>query len=530
MSERLETLLELICETGAPDLCSEVRSLLRRANRPGPVIAIAGAEGRGKSTVMQRLLGLDKGSTARVAHGPDWTPTDLRDLPAKGPRYLFEKLEDIVVIEAPAFDCSCSREIAKAIVEAADLVFFIVQSTSPGNEDEVRYASEQLKDRPCFLVLSKADLAEDELDEAFEFAARAFDGIDWMGVFVSGPINDRARVEDWWQSSGLDSVRQARTTGLESRATVVAGAGLEWIDSHIERLVALETCLCATTRKSESLHEIAAIKTAIRSDLRQIPRLAAEVFGKQRGSYSTGFRAVLNGALAASDPSVEVNLKELAQNLNAFLAGWDGDVRSKVRDTLRPEIESLFAKSQRFSQLLERLELSKVSQVKVLSTASDTDETLFHAPDVELSEAEKRRAVLNPILGGGATVLLGHTLLAFLGPAAWLAGLAGGLGVFNMNRAAQGEQNRRKFLNDLERAMVLQSSQVYNELEERFARDWRSYTYSIEAQLAPALRAADIAELTEADRPEVRTELLSVREELSRWLELRTKLRTWAER
>lgn len=529
MSERLAELHDLVCDIGAPDLCSDVRSLLRRANRPGPLIAVAGAEGRGKSTVIRRFLGLEKGSTVTVAHGPDWTPTDLRDLPAKGPRRPFEQLEDITVIEAPAFDRSSSLESATAIVQAADLVFFIVQSTSPGGEDEVQYARQQLQDRPCILVLSKADLAEDELDEAFRFAEEAFDGIPWMGVFVSGPVTDRARVEDWWQASGLDSARQARAADMESRGGAIAGAGLQWIESQIERLGAVEKGLSATNRRSESLREVSALKTAIRSDLRKIVRLAVEEFARQRGGYSTGFRTVLNGALAASDPSIEVNLDQLALDLNTFLKGWDEIVRSKVRDTLRPEVESLFAKSQRFNLLLDRLELSKVPHLKALPSSLETDEALFYSPDVELSEAERRRAVLNPILGGGGTVLLGHTLLAFLGPVAWLAGLAAGLGVFSMNRAAQGEQNRRKLLNDLERAMMLQSSQVYNELEERFARDWRTYTYSIEAQLAPALRAADIAERSETDRADVRAEVLSVRAEQSRWLDLRSKLTAWAE-
>lgn len=528
MSERLDELRNLIAEIGAKELSMQTRALLRRAQRPGPVVAIVGAEGRGKSTVLKRILGQQNAPSA-VTHGRDWTPADLRELPMKGARQAVEQLEDVALIDCLAFDGSSTLANATTILQASDIVFFVVQSTSPGGDDEVKYARQNLVGRACLLVLNKADLAADELDESLDFAQRAFEEIPWMGVFVSGPVNDRARVEDWWRNSGLEAARQARAAFLETTACATANFGLESIESQIEALRHREVELQTTNRKAEALSQIGDISKAIRAELRRIPRLASESFGKQRGSYSAGFRAVLNSALAASDPSVEVNLNELAHDLNEFLKEWDEDVRAKAREAIRPEIESLFATALQFSNLLERIGLAKPTQLRAVSSAIGSDEALVCAPDVELSEAERRRAVLNPILGGGGTVLLGHTLLAFLGPVAWLAGLAAGLGVFSMNRAAQSEQNRRKLLNDLERAMMLQSAQVYNELEDRFVRDWRAYAYSIESQLVPTLRAADIAERSESDKDDARPELLSIRAEQARLLDLRSRLRRWSD-
>lgn len=526
MTERLADLGDLVREIGAKDLIAGAQVLLRRAQRPGPVVAIIGAAGRGRSTVKKRILD-QNGDDCALAHGPDWTASELRELPIKGTRSSVEKLEDVAIIDAPAFDSASTRDDSTSIIQASDIVFFVVQSTSPGGEDEVKYAKQNLEGRACFLIVNKADLAEDELDEALDFAQRAFSGTSWMGMFVSGPVNDRARVEDWWRNSGLAAARLARASVLESEARSISSKGLESIESQIESLRGRETELQATNRKGEALSQVGELSKGIRSDLRRIPRLASECFSKQRGSYSTGFRAVLNQALVASDPSIEVNIDELARDLNDFLRGWDQSARAIAREAMRPEVESLFAKAQQFSLLLERTGLSKRPQLKAPPSTEVGDEALVSAPDVQLSEAERRRAVLNPILGGGGTVLLGHTLLAFMGPVAWIAGLAAGAGVFSMNRAAQGEQNRRKLLNDLERAMLLQSSQVYNELEERFARDWRAYSYSIEAQLAPALRAADIAQRSQVDKTDPRPDLSSVRDEQARLTELQLRLRQW---
>lgn len=526
MTERLADLQDLVREIGAKDLSARARTLLRRAQRPGPVVAIVGACGRGKSTVFKRILD-QSGDQGALAHGPDWTAAELRELPIKGTRSVAERLEDLAIIDAPPFDSASSRDGSTSVIQASDIVFFVVQSTSPGGEDEVKYAKQHLTDKACFLIVNKADLAEDELDEALDFAQKALSDTSWMGVFVSGPVNDRARVEDWWRSSGLAAARQARASALESEAGLIASLGLDSIESQIESLRGRETELQATNRKAEALSQVGALSKEIRSDLRRIPRLATDFFNKQRGSHSTGFRAVLNQALAASDPSVEVDIDELARDLNDFLKGWDQNARAIAREALRPEVESLFAKVQQLGLLLERTGLSKRPQLKALPSALGGDEALVNAPDIQLSEAERRRAILNPILGGGGTVLLGHTLLAFLGPVAWIAGLAAGAGVFSMNRAAQGEQNRRKLLNDLERAMLLQSSQVYNEQEERFARDWRAYSYSIESQLAPALRTADIALRSQLDKTDPRPELSSVRDEQARLADLQLRLRQW---
>ncbi|UGQ09833.1 dynamin family protein [Yinghuangia sp. ASG 101] len=266
---------ELAERFGLEQICTEVDRLRARMRRPGFRIAVVGEFGRGKSSLVNRLLGaqvVPEGRHTRVpvviAPGPEarlelqyaggrsevrpavsasWADVDAAasregDDALIGVRVLVEDPElarlDVEIIDTPGVNAGLgarddggpgdddkAQDLVRRTVAASDAVFMVVSASAPLGISETSFLEEEVIARHVpriTVVVSKLDtIDEDEREDIVDYLTGRVRRISPDLAVLAGPHREddapvgavRGRLEQYAVSGGRRAMRARQTAG-----------------------------------------------------------------------------------------------------------------------------------------------------------------------------------------------------------------------------------------------------------------------------------------------------------------------------
>ncbi|MGA4543936.1 dynamin family protein [Uniformispora flossi] len=268
LSDPIARTRELAEEFGLGQICTEVDRLRTRMRRPGFRLAVVGEFGRGKSSLVNRLLGtkvVPEGRHTRVpvvvAPGPEerielqyangksdvrpavpstWQQIDEEaqrsgDGALVGVRVLVTDPElarlDVEIVDTPGVnagegaDDEKAQDLVRRTVAASDAVFMVVSASQPLGISETSFLEEEVISRHVpriTVVVSKLDTVDDdEREDIVDYLGGRVRRISPVLEVLAGPHREdaaplasvRGRLEEYASSGGRRSMRARQTAG-----------------------------------------------------------------------------------------------------------------------------------------------------------------------------------------------------------------------------------------------------------------------------------------------------------------------------
>ncbi|MEU8134364.1 dynamin family protein [Streptodolium elevatio] len=270
LSDPITRARELAERFGLEQICTEVDRLRARMRRPGFRIAVVGEFGRGKSTLVNRLLGakvVPEGRHTRVpvviAPGPEarielqyadgrsevrpavassWDGVDEAASADGGDalvgiRVLVEDPElarlDVEIVDTPGVnaghgdgvDDDRAQDLVRRTVAASDAVFMVVSASQPLGISETSFLEEEVIARHVpriTVVVSKLDTVDDdEREDIVDYLGGRVRRIAPVLEVLAGPHREdaaplagvRGRLADYAGSGGRRAMRARQTAG-----------------------------------------------------------------------------------------------------------------------------------------------------------------------------------------------------------------------------------------------------------------------------------------------------------------------------
>ncbi len=548
-TEVLRQLVEVAADVGADELAAEGQSLAERLAEGRSFVACAGQFKRGKSTLLNALIGdplLPTGVVPVTAvltvvrHGPRraarvrragsaWEEID----PAALAAYVTEgqnpenrkRVEGVEVfvpspllasgmcfVDTPGIGSvfSASTKIARDFVPHVDAALVVLGADPPLSGEELALVEEVARQTERLIfVLSKADrLSDADRQEARQFAEalltrRLSRPVEFLEVSaaerLSGQITRdwkalEAELEALARDSGVELLRAAATRGVSR----VAGRLLRAIDEHREALLRPLDDRIAELRRSiadaeRTLADIRPLLAAAQADL-------VSAFDAERGACVA--RALpaalgeLDRALMGGDARAKRGVRDRAMELARGIARrvieeWLRDVEPRAEELYRRATGRFIEGANAF---LARLRTSGDPTLARLS-GELVGETTFRA---------KRRFYFHDLLTV-ASPRPGGRLATLLRP--------------RRRAIVAAREDARRYL---ERLLVTNSARVSNDLVDRAAEDRRRLESEIVSLLRGLSTSAERALRRARDRHVAGAE--AVRAELSRLESLRERV------
>lgn len=496
---------ELAERFGLDEICAEVDRLRTRMRRPGFRIAVVGEFGRGKSSLINRLLGApvvpegrhtrvpivvapgaeaglelqyaDGRSESRPAVASSWQ--DLDEAAGRdggealiGVRVLVADPElarlDVEIVDTPGVnagagaetDDDAAQDLVRRTVAASDAVFMVVSASAPLGISETSFLEEEVIARHVpriTVVVSKLDTVDDDERE---------DIVDYLGGRVrriaptlealAGPHREddaplagvRARLEEYAVSGGRRAMRARQTAGqllgLLEEMTELARQGVAAGALGVE-----EKRQAAEVLEVEIDH-MTAEWGKVRVELQRRRGATAEKFREHLGQSQEELLGVLRYEMdRAPDPKTwwERDLPfRLRRELTALAKKYEGQLHSSVQ----ADLQWLDAQMKRHFGAGTTHKVDKAEQLS-------TEFELHEAEQLGLKDLKSRKLAWR--IGPSGVAVLGMLLIPLTGGLSTIpmgAGMAASVGGMVLGEVKSGsltEQQRGQAAKALEPAI-----------------------------------------------------------------------------
>jgi hypothetical protein len=342
------------------DLDGLTEALLARSSNPGPIVAVIGGKGRGKSKLIADISGIEApaAGVSCAVYGPAWSTLlskVFRDCrPIRSPS---DDQARVLLVEAPALDTVEGESIARTMAREADLILFAVQASQAGTDVEIAFAQDTFADRPCVVVLTKIDqvLPEDRetLLESFLGTLQEA-GVHPAAVLTSGFSNngDDDASESflrWWKDNGMDMAlaAQGETQRRAYRDWLVRANSV--VESSIQdvrgRLAPIESTLRASRTAAAALEQYRRIRAALET----LPDRAVRRLHSVNPPLPTAMAGAVAPLFDAGATLDEQFRENLQQALQEELAKWIDSAATEVHNSLKPEVGLLENQAREFA-------------------------------------------------------------------------------------------------------------------------------------------------------------------------------------
>ncbi|MCF2530633.1 dynamin family protein [Yinghuangia soli] len=516
---------ELAEQYGLEQICTEVDRLRARMRRPGFRIAVVGEFGRGKSTLVNRLLGakvVPEGRHTRVpvvvAPGPEarlelqyadgraevrpsvpesWA--DLDEAAAReggaalvGIRVLVADPElarlDVEIVDTPGVNAGLgegvdddqAQDLVRRTVAASDAAFMVVSASAPLGLSETSFLEEEVisKHVPRItVVVSKLDsVDEDEREDIVDYLGGRVRRIAPVLEVLPGPHREdsapiagvRARLEEYAGSGGRRAMRARQTAGqllgLLEEMTELARQGVA------DSALSVEDKRRAAEAAEVEIDNMTAEWGKVRVELQKRRSTTAEKFREHLAQSQEDLLGVLKYEMDRTpDPKTwwERDLPfRLRRELTAMAKKYEGQLHSSVSADLQwldAQMKRHFGKGS----------THKVDKAEQLSTEFELNE----AEELGLKDLKSRKLAWR--IGPSGVAVLGMLIIPLTGGLAAIpmgAGMAASVGGMVLGEVKSGsltEQQRGQAAKALEPAIEEMlsgfSQQVSDRLYELYA-------------------------------------------------------------
>jgi tRNA U34 5-carboxymethylaminomethyl modifying GTPase MnmE/TrmE len=509
-NRRLEDFATRLEDAGA---VAAIEAALRHEERPGPIVSVIGASQRGKSVLFNRLAGrasfdedlTDPGTSVTLAYGAAWSGVAHRLLSSPARHYPIagEPPASILLIDTPGLDSTADRDAVKEIVALSDLVLMVVQVTFPAGDEEVTFALEHLTETPAILVVTKADLAdEDDFAEGLESILEVYGAVPWREVLVSGRSEAGETAEgrqglsgllEWWQARGPDQAATARVLRRTRLRQTWIEQARAFMDREETAAAAEHSRLLDELQADEALRQALDLREKLRQGTAAAGRQAVGMYGDHLRELHTQLASGLEDCLREDAASVPDPNRTVAA-LQSVVEGWDRETRARLRKEMEPVVARLERQHQEFTRRVGQLCVKLNGTVPVpLESRSGPVEGVgvrcpvaLEAPGLDLSmEEQLRPALASAVSGLGSFALIQSVMAGLLGILAPPLALGAGILMCLTTSGAMVAGNRQKVQAAMRQSLGLQFQRVQQDLRDRYRRDWEQLADTIAAQLAP---------------------------------------------
>jgi hypothetical protein len=499
----------LAAEIGEPSLCAAVDAFLLHEAFPGPVVAVLGGTGRGKSRLFAAMTGLQppvEGAPMTLAGGATWHGLAHSVCP---PSCRFEATDAMgsgssLMIDAPPFDRSSDHDTVRCLLGISDLAIMTVQVTHPTGAEEVQFAREHLTDLAAVLVITKCDLVEDdEFEDVRDAILAAYREIPWQAILVSERGEGGAArgglpaFQRWWTEHGTVCAADARAACRGRMLAAWTGSARETLSLRESKIEEELQGLHGRMNTKASVKRALSLKESVYRQLAGLPERTLDLYRSRLNELRSEFHVVVSQDLDAVTSGDAPDPSRLQSRLGTLIADWDSAARASIRESLEPTMRRLRQEAEEFCGLVNALCSEFVDALVPagsVTTAEYSREVAWTASvDVDtLSSAERVRPISMAVLSGiGGTLSVNAIAAVALGVLALpLAAVAGAVAAWT-TFSTLSDTSRRKARADLERRLEMHYTALAREVQQRFHGDWKQLCHEIQSQLHPFERRLD---------------------------------------
>ena len=503
---RLIEVIRLVADfTDDTAVTATTEQYVRCLDVPGPVVAIVGASGRGKSTLLAHITGCEKpqeGAGVTVASASAWN--GFSDLPFHCivERAALSVMSNMLVCDTPALDKKPQRETVEQIVERADLVIFVVQVTQPTGAEEVQFAQRMLCDKPVVLVVSKVDLADEEdFAEAYSAIQTAYDVIPWQEVLTASrdmqgdSLYELRTFDEWWQRDGGNLVARLHKERMQILRHKCLNAAQYALTVREDSLAAELEQTRFTIERDEVLQQAMELQTAIHDRIADLSRQAVQQYTSAFPEMRTQITACADNFLETAEIGKHTDTNALEAAIQSAIAEWDTRTRSHVLTAMHEPVTRLKTDCERFTELARQLNYKAQEAL----SREVRENSVAHVEAV-LPEMMLPPAVLNDLemfgpmvilgvggmaIGIGIDILLASTMGIILAPLILVFGKI----IYDELHKTIGDGPRRRVAALIQRSVQAIAPRLEPRLAENFQNAWDGLCHELEIKLHPYERS-----------------------------------------
>lgn len=451
-----------------PDLVTVYGRMRRRWEAPGVSLALVGAKGRGKTTVLRRLAAMAEDRARSGADGLELGV--LAGRPVNG-------LE---------FDLDAAERDGQALRQV-DLVVMVLQATAPAGRLERDFTQAFLRGLPAILLINKLDQCdEDDREEALSAIQHWFGGLPWQRVLLAGDgvdlpagLCERA-LEHWWRheaSADLDQAHAQHCLATFKQWLDLARAQIR--QRHAEALAGVGA-LAQSEAAQKRMMRLRVGHESLKERLRLMADKTRFLAQEQRGRLRLQLQA-LAGDLSLDELSA-FDAHAFETKVQEQCGAWFEQVRTHVMGKLRAEFDVLAPQFEEFQRLAEwntpgAEAPALVPKSHALPALDSVPERPALSPNLgAIPDNFTDRGLLAVVSSLGATLLVRSVLVGLVGgPLAIFLALPLGFGVFNLHSAHEREQRSLRLRTELAQALARIEHDVFEAaiatLEDEVRRD-----------------------------------------------------------
>ncbi|MDI2127451.1 dynamin family protein [Yinghuangia seranimata] len=452
---------ELADRFGLSQVSTEIDRLRTRMRRPGFRIAVIGEFGRGKSSLVNRLLGakvVPEGRHTRVpvvvAPGPEarlelqfadgrseprpalassWDAVEAAaaatgDDALVGVRVLVEDPElarlDVEIVDTPGVNAGLAgdtdddkaQDLVRRTVAASDAVFMVVSASAPLGISETSFLEEEVIARHVpriTVVVSKLDTVdEDEREDIVDYLGGRVRRISPVLEVLAGPHREdsapiaavRARLEEYAQSGGRRAMRARQTAGqllalLEEMGELARGGVADSALSEEDKRRAAEEA-------EVQIDNMTAEWGKVRVELQKRRSTTAEKFREHLATSQEELMGVLSYEMERTPDPKTWWERDLPFRLRRELTGMAKKYEGQLHSSVQADLQWLDAQMKRHFGKGTQLKVDKAEQLS-------TDFELNEAEDLGLKDLKSRKLAWR--IGPSGIAVLGMLLIPLTG-------------------------------------------------------------------------------------------------------------------
>jgi energy-coupling factor transporter ATP-binding protein EcfA2 len=507
-------------ELGDPATAKQVTSYLHHRDLPGPIVTFVGAQGRGKSTLLQLAAQVPSSASTRIRFAAattwkktvgEWGVTDSVFLAADS-----AEVGDALLCDGPPF----TDKIVPSLLDRTDFAVFAVQITQPSGADEVAFVRECLTAVPSVLVLTKCDqVDEGEFAEGVEAVLEVYGDFPWVAVLLSdldGSLEGREQGDkgllafrNWWRNEGQAQSEQARRVQGERLGQAWRRQARETLAAKEQEYAPLLEAVREARTVSSTVTQAYRLQDELMDSLKSLPDRALGLYRNRVPELRLRVTQVTNNYVDSIRAGSPINPTAIGNELTDVYQVWDSEARTFVRDEIKATVEPLHTVATRYEDLVRAA--AKVEATNEMMKGSHQREaalddwlgeqaTVSLQGDFNLSVSDKIRSTATPVASGLGTGLLLFNVIGatILFPFATFLALLGGVLVGGSLYGVNTEGNRRKLASNVKEAVQRQAYEQEHVLLQRFHSEWADFSHGVRESVGASKRRLDIMAMNQS--------------------------------